>query len=106
MGKTLRIRLVEKGYIPRDFTEIYGIHTHLRYNGEYRYSWDGFREALKSALDNNDWETIPILSAVLAHTVSNYYGDGNDENLSIMSRFGMIDVKHSCIVLHYIFFIL
>lgn len=80
MGKTLRIRLVEKGYIPRDFTEIYGIYTHLRYTGEYRYSWDGFRKALKSALDNNDWENIPILSAVLAHTVSNYYGEGGDQN--------------------------
>ena len=87
MGKDLYIRYVGKEppkpwghekYI--EFTPIYGIDRHLSYNGEYRYSWDGFREALKSALDDGDWQTIPILSAVLAHTVANYYGNGKDEN--------------------------
>ena len=84
MGKDLSIRLWQNGENPEvdedddGFTPIFGIYRHLRYNGEQQYSWHDFKEALKSALDNGDWETIPILSAVLTHAVDNYFGNGKD----------------------------
>ena len=85
MGKNLVLHIDGED----DGDEIYGIDRHLNWRCECeRYPWDSFRENMKRALENNDWQAITIFSAVLAHIVANNYGDGTQP------PFDYIDIQY------------